>query len=390
MGTNIKGILLTEVNRMREIMGMNVINEGIDDIIKKLLGVSDEAAETIVKGNADELGQYSSKLKSLVGGTGSLSDITTYLSKQGVGTSDDAIAAWIKTQPDILDQIAKSSDNIMKQASEIVFTRLKASSIIDSASKDIIDDLLTTPLSKNYVDPMINAIDEALTALKSARSKGNNPDVEDLIRQLEDKKKIAQNYKSSMSVTPLVKSSDNLLSGNMKMIDDIFGSDSEIKQLISQKPKEELESIGKVIAEKSDSQIDDAFEKIKDICGLKEAAGKDRWGNFCNGASKYTPATDKGISLMTKRILIFVAIGIGIYTLTNIFSYDGDKLNVDLPDVSFGGNEFTKEKCQTWFNNNGYSETTATGVKNSTCYWSRGSDSGNTPFVLAGDTWVPQ
>jgi hypothetical protein len=93
---------------------------------------------------------------------------------------------------------------------------------------------------------------------------------------------------------------------------------------------------------------------------------------------------------MTKRILIFVAIGIGIYTLTNIFSYDGDKLNVDLPDVSFGGNEFTKEKCQTWFNNNGYSETTATGVKNSTCYWSRGSDSGNTPFVLAGDTWVPQ
>lgn len=199
MGTNIKGILLTEVNRMREIMGMNVINEGIDDIIKKLLGVSDESAQTIVKGDVDALGKYSSKLKSLVGGTGSLSDITTYLSKQGVGTSDDAIAAWIKTQPDVLEQIARSSNDIMKQASDVVFSRLKASSIIDSRSIDIIDDLLTTPLNKNYVDPMITAIDDALTALRSARSKGTNPDVEDLIKQLEDKKKIAQNYKSSLN-----------------------------------------------------------------------------------------------------------------------------------------------------------------------------------------------
>jgi len=199
MATNINGILLTEVNRMREIMGMNVINEGIDDIIKKLLGVSDDAAQSIVKGNADELGQYSSKLKSLVGGTGSISDITNYLSRQGVGTSDDAIAAWIKTQPEIMDQIARSSDNIMKQASQIVFGRLKLSSIIDSKSIDIIDDLLTTPLNKNYVDPMITAIDDALTALRSARSRGTNPDVEDLIKQLEDKRKIAENYKSNLN-----------------------------------------------------------------------------------------------------------------------------------------------------------------------------------------------
>jgi uncharacterized protein YuzE len=38
MGTNIKGVLLTEVNRMREIMGMNIINEqkGLG-VIKQLL-----------------------------------------------------------------------------------------------------------------------------------------------------------------------------------------------------------------------------------------------------------------------------------------------------------------------------------------------------------------
>jgi hypothetical protein len=198
MGTNIKGILLTEVNRMREIMGMNVINEGIDDIIKKLLGVSDEGA-TILKGNANELSQYSSKLKSLVGGTGSMSDITNYLSRQGVGTSDDAIAAWIKTQPEIMDQIARSSESIMKQASEIVFGRLKLTNIFDQDSVMAIEDLLSLSLNKNRVDTMINEIDDVLKILRSTRSRGTNPDVEDLIKKFEDKRKIAENYKSSLN-----------------------------------------------------------------------------------------------------------------------------------------------------------------------------------------------
>jgi len=198
MGTNIKGILLTEVNRMREIMGMNVINEGIDDIIKKLLGVSDEGA-TILKGNANELSQYSSKLKSLVGGTGSISDITNYLSRQGVGTSDDAIAAWIKTQPEIMDQIARSSESVMKQASEIVFGRLKLTNIFDQDSVMAIEDLLSLSLNKNRVDTMINEIDDVLKILRSTRSRGTNPDVEDLIKKFEDKRKIAENYKSSLN-----------------------------------------------------------------------------------------------------------------------------------------------------------------------------------------------
>jgi len=199
MVTNIKGILLTEVNRMREIMGMNVINEGIDDIVKKVTGVSDEAAQTIVRGNADELGQYSSKLKSLVGGTGSISDITNYLSRQGIGTTDDAIAAWIKTQPEIMEEIAKSSHSIMKQASEIVFGRLKLTNILTQDSVDEITDLMALSLNKNRVDTIITEIDRVLAALRSSRSRGTNPDVEDLIKQLEDKKKLCENYKSNLN-----------------------------------------------------------------------------------------------------------------------------------------------------------------------------------------------
>ena len=153
-----------EINRISKLMNINLINEGIDDIIKKLLGVSDESTQTILKGNADELGQYSSSLKSIVGGSGkgTISDIVSFLSKEGLGSTDDAIATWIKYQPEIMSQIARSSDNIMKQASQIVFSKLPIDKIFDPKSIEIIDDLLTAPLNKNYVDPMITAIDESL------------------------------------------------------------------------------------------------------------------------------------------------------------------------------------------------------------------------------------
>jgi hypothetical protein len=198
-----------EIDRISKLMNINLINEGIDDIIKKLLGVSDESTQTILKGNSDELGQYSSSLKSIVGGSGkgTISDIVSFLSKEGLGSTDDAIATWIKSQPEIMSQIARSSDNIMKQASQIVFSKLPIDKIFDPKSIEIIDDLLTAPLNKNYVDPMITAIDESLVLLRQAQSKGYN--LTDLIKQFEDRKKLIQNYKSSINSPVNIKQIDN-------------------------------------------------------------------------------------------------------------------------------------------------------------------------------------
>ena len=198
-----------EINRISELMNINLINEGIDDIIKKLLGVSDESTQTILKGNADELGQYSSSLKSIVGGSGkgTISDIVSFLSKEGLGSTDDVIATWIKSQPEIMSQIARSSDNIMKQASQIVFSKLPIDKIFDPKSIEIIDDLLTVSLNKNYVDPMITAIDESLVLLRQSQSKGYN--LTDLIKQFEDRKKLIQNYKNSINSPSTIKQIDN-------------------------------------------------------------------------------------------------------------------------------------------------------------------------------------
>jgi hypothetical protein len=56
---------------------------------------------------------------------------------------------------------------------------------------------------------MITSIDESLTILRQAQSKGYN--LTDLIKQFEDRKRLVQNYKSSMSESPIVKSTDNIV-----------------------------------------------------------------------------------------------------------------------------------------------------------------------------------
>jgi hypothetical protein len=202
-----------EINRINQLMDINLINEGIDDIIKKLLGVSDESTQTILKGNSDELGQYSSSLKAIVGGSGkgTVSDIISFLSKEGLGSTDDAIATWIKSQPEIMNQIARNSDDIMKQASQIVFGKLKLANIFDQESIEAINELLTISLNKNRVDTIIKEIDDVLSTLRGLRGRGSNTNIEDLIKQFEDRKKLVQNYKSSMNASPMVKSTDNVV-----------------------------------------------------------------------------------------------------------------------------------------------------------------------------------
>jgi hypothetical protein len=200
-----------EIDRISKLMNINLINEGIDDIIKKLLGVSDESTQTILKGNSDELGQYSSSLKSIVGGSGkgTISDIVSFLSKEGLGSTDDAIATWIKSQPEIMSQIARSSDNIMKQASQIVFGKLKLANIFDQESIDAINELLTISLNKNRVDTIIKEIDDVLSTLRGLRGRGSNTNIEDLIKQFEDRKRLIQNYKSSINSPVNIKQIDN-------------------------------------------------------------------------------------------------------------------------------------------------------------------------------------
>jgi hypothetical protein len=209
--------LLTEVNRMKQIMGVQLINEGWDDIIKSILGISKDGGEKITLEISDDVKQLSPAL-SKIGGD-SLSDVTSYLSKQGLYTDDDIIN-WIKTQPEIMDQMAKSSDQIMKQASNIVYEKLKLEQILTSDAIRSIDSILSRDISRLTV----GEIDNVLRTLMDVYTKTPNSNVYDLIGQLEDQRLLVLTYKdnitksSTQTSTSSAKGTENISSSIMDSI----------------------------------------------------------------------------------------------------------------------------------------------------------------------------
>ena len=401
-------ILLCEINRMKEIMGLSLLSEGIDDLVKKLLGYSDESAQSIAK-SADEAGsEFSTALKQIVGGAGTYDDLLSYVSKQGGSVkSVDDIVSFVKSQPELLKKIATSSDAIMKDAAQSI---IKKSSITTLLEKDLIENIegiILYTVDESDAAMMSKMIDDTLVILNRYSS---NADVSDLIKKLKDKKSVVNNMKS----TPSVKVTDNLggvskigdeygvVKAEVKTSDEIlsdintlFKDEPEIIDALSKIPKQDLEDGYKAISELPESKIDEIFEKVKESCGLKEAANNDKWGKFCSGASKYTKEADSGVGRIMKRILILAGAGIGIYLIIQYLR--GEKITIPVPDVEFSNTpEFTVSECNQWLTQNDYDaiakSTTKTDDTRCDCTWETpdGSDSGTITFIYTGDKWIKQ
>jgi hypothetical protein len=185
-------LITEELNRIKEIMGLKIINEsiggGIVDIagiVKKLFGVSDEVAKKL-EANIESI------LSKTVGGTGSYDDVLNYVARQTGGVkSVDNVVDWIKTQPNLLETIATSSDKIMKQAAENVFAKSDIKSLFTKESYDYINSLLKMDLDPDFIDDTIGYFDDVLSVLN--KSKGKNSNLDNLIKQLEDRKTFVNN-----------------------------------------------------------------------------------------------------------------------------------------------------------------------------------------------------
>jgi hypothetical protein len=179
-------------------MGVQLINEGWDDIIKAILGISDDGGKKITQDIGDDVSKLSSEL-SRIGGN-SLSDVTSYLSKQGLNT-DDSIINWIKGQPEIIDQMAKSSDQIMKQAIENVYANLKSNQIIPQGELEYLGDILSYGIEdpRLSLSELTNYVSE-LRRIQDGKI-SDNPYLGDLIKQLDDKIKLKETHLANKSKT---------------------------------------------------------------------------------------------------------------------------------------------------------------------------------------------
>jgi hypothetical protein len=182
-------------------MGLSLLTENYGDIVKKLFGLSDESAAS-VKNVADQTDEFSSAIKQVVGGTGSYDDLLGYVGRKYSKTtpSVDDIVAFIKTQPDMLKKMALSSDAVMKKAAEDLFAKSSVKSLFTPQSWDYVDDLIKMELEPDFIDSSIRYLDDALTNLKPYKGRGN-VELDDLIKQLEERKVLADKLKTDL-ITP--------------------------------------------------------------------------------------------------------------------------------------------------------------------------------------------
>jgi hypothetical protein len=220
--------LLTEISRVKEIMGLSLLSEGIDDLVKKLLGVSDESAESIAK-SADEIGsELSTALKQIVGGTGTYDDLVSYVARTKGGSTFDDIITFVKSQPELLKKIATSSDIIMKNAAQEIIKKSNVTDLLTKTTIDVVDDLLNLNIRSNNTDSIIPMIDSAITTLKPYSW---NSDIDELITKLEDRKSIAKNLKSGLSSSKISNQIDNVVGNSSINIEDL--KDDRIENLIN-------------------------------------------------------------------------------------------------------------------------------------------------------------
>jgi hypothetical protein len=189
--------LISEIKRMKEIMGLTLLSEGIDDLVKKVLGMSDEGATTI-KNLADQTDEYSNALKSVVGGTGSYDDILSYVGGKIRKSSPtvDEIATYIKSDKELLKKLALGSDAIMKNAADDIFAKADIQNILTPTSYSYVDGLINVKLTANNSQFVSDFIDDALAVLEPKL--GQNTELDNLIKQLQERQKIANNLKTGL------------------------------------------------------------------------------------------------------------------------------------------------------------------------------------------------
>ena len=104
--------LLNEVYRIKQIMGLNTINEsiiiGIDEIIKRVFGVSDNTSKEMSSAGQDVL-------KKFIGKSGSYDDIADYINKEfNLSKNIENVVDFIKSQPEIIDTLVRTFDVYIK------------------------------------------------------------------------------------------------------------------------------------------------------------------------------------------------------------------------------------------------------------------------------------
>jgi len=198
--------VLSELNRMREIMGLSIITEGVIDartrMILKSLGYTDSYIDNIVGKTVDDLDLDSLADEFATIGVKNSDDLVKKAAAEaGVSSIDDvseeAILGYIKKNPKIMSSIESKVASMARQAAESSVRNLEASKIFPTdvldMMKEISDMDLSTPGLSDDLDEIIKFFDDKVVSI--GQKGGVVPD--ELIRL---RKQFAEQKKSIESI----------------------------------------------------------------------------------------------------------------------------------------------------------------------------------------------
>jgi hypothetical protein len=198
--------ILSELNRMREIMGLSLLTEGVIDartrMILKSLGYTDSYIDNIVGKTADDLNLNSLADEFTAIGVKNSEDLVKKAAAEaGVKSIDDvseeAILGYIRKNPKIMSSIESKVAAMAKEAAEISIKNIEASKLFSPDVYDVlraISDMdLSTPGLSDDIDDVIKLLDDKIVA---GSSKGV-PTPDSLIQL---RKQFAEQKKSIESV----------------------------------------------------------------------------------------------------------------------------------------------------------------------------------------------
>ena len=344
-----KKIVLEELIRMRELMGMKVLSETrnklsrnllleISKTVDEFLPLSPRSIDNLTK----TVGNYTDNLSKLSDefanrGITTMDDLAKVVGeKQGMvadDVTDDMIKAYIKNDQALYSSILKRASDAAAEKVKVLLKNVDLKSVFkDESQLNKYLTIMSTPIGPRTADEISNqlnqSIDELEGAIKTIKSKGQTVpnDLLELLENFYGKKIDLSNYKSKTTSSPMVKSVDNVVSGGksemLKVLDELEESEGKtlLTNIVNKATDEEIKFANDIASKIPKGSEEELISTIKNkFCSVKESNG-----NFQDGCSKVTaflkifdPKGGRPV-----RAVIAILITIAVTTMGVVALYD--------------------------------------------------------------------
>ncbi len=215
---NLDRTILTEINRMREIIGLNLITETIvppeleQKVLKKVLGATEKQFDNLERAGIDMSSILKSSDELTRQGIDTFEEFVERVARDlGVTSVDDIdetiIGAWLKNNDAVYQKFAEEMAQKIASSADAIIKKTEWETLLPAGSADNITDFLSSKVAgtadelddiKLVSDSLKKSVDDTIADLE-ARGETVPESLKQLSEELGEKSKQAETVKSSMN-----------------------------------------------------------------------------------------------------------------------------------------------------------------------------------------------